>query len=146
MANIQEIKEKYINLFSNEGIDESVLKKIEEILEIKLPKDFCQMASFYSGGLLGGISNFAIAYEKITPNIVEETLRLRESINLPMRFIVLAEPPESLIVMDTENKPSVIWCDATDVEKISDMSFMTEPETWDTYLQFFRTLLEDEED
>lgn len=65
---------------------------------------------------------------------------------MPSRFIVLAEPPESLIVMDTENTPSIIWCDATDAERIADMSFISEPETWDNYLEFFIKLLEDEEE
>jgi len=146
MPSIQELEKRYTQLYPSDGVDESVLKKVESMLKLKLPEDFCQIANFYSGGLLGGISNFAVASQDITPNIVEETIRLRNAINLPSRFIVLAEPPESLIVMDTENTPSIIWCDATDAERIADMSFISEPETWDNYLEFFIKLLEDEEE
>jgi hypothetical protein len=145
MASIQELRKKYMHLYPSDGIDECVIRRIEDILKIKLPEDFWQIADFYSGGLLGGISGFSFAYEDITPNIVEETLRLRKAIKLPSRYIVLAEPPESLIVMDTENTPSIIWCDATDAIRISDMSFITRPQTWSTYLEFFAELLEDEE-
>lgn len=146
MARLQELNERYSNLYPSDGIDEGILNEIEDILKITLPKDFCQISDFYSGGLLGGISIFAVAHQGISPNIVEETLRLRNEINLPSRYVVLAEPPESLIVMDTEKTPSVIWCDATDAERISNMSFITEPQTWDCYLEFFTKLLEDEED
>lgn len=146
MASIHDLKNRYTQLYESDGVEEGVLNRIEGILKIKLPEDFREIADFYSGGLLGGISGFAFAYEDITPNIVEETLRLRNSIKLPSRFIVLAEPPESLIVMDTENIPSIIWCDATDAERIRDMSFAIEPQTWGTYKQFFTKLLEDEEE
>lgn len=146
MPSIQELEKRYTQLYPSDGVDESVLKKVESILKLKIPGDFCQIANFYSGGLLGGISSFAVATQDITPNIVEETIRLRNAINLPSRFIVLAEPPESLIVMDTENTPSIIWCDATDAERIAYMSFVSEPETWDNYLEFFIKLLEDEEE
>lgn len=146
MPSIQELEKRYTQLYPSDGVDESVLKKVESMLKLKLPEDFCQIANFYSGGLLGGISSFAVATQDITPDIVEETIRLRDTINLPSRFIVLAEPTESLIVMDTENTPSIIWCDATDAERIADMSFISEPETWDNYLEFFQKLLEDEEE
>jgi hypothetical protein len=147
MTDIQELKKRYENLFPIEGVEDHILVKIEKMLNIELPDDFRKIASFYSGGLLGGISHFAIAFEGITPNIVEETARLRAAINLPSRFMVLAEPSESLIVMDTKakNKSSVIWCDATDVIRLDDTSFISTPETWDTYSEFFATLLEDEE-
>ena len=108
MASVEKLKQRYIQLNSIDGIDEIVLRNIEEILRVKVPEDFCQISNFFSGGLLGGIGNFAFDYEGISPNIVEETLRLRNAINMPHRFIVLAEPPESLIVMDTENIPSVL--------------------------------------
>ncbi len=146
MSKIQELKKRYIHLYNSDGVEEVTLNKIEEILKLKLPNNFRQIASFYSGGLLGGISLFAVIHENISPNIVEETLRLRDAINLPLNFVVLSEPPESLIVMDTQNTPSVIWCDATDVVRLHDKSFITPPQTWNSYLDFFNNILEDEED
>lgn len=115
------------------------------------PLDVCgirgalhQIACFYSGGLLGGISVFA--YDNFNPNILDETLRPRTTIKLPSRFIVIAEPPASIIVIDTENTPSVIWCDATDVEGLQNLSFVTPSQTWNTFSKFFMGLIEDEED
>lgn len=34
---------------------------------------------------------------------------IRNAIKLPTSFVVLAEPPNSIIVMNTENNPYVIW-------------------------------------
>lgn len=146
MADVQELKQRYMQICNCDGIDGTILNKIEETLKLKLPEDFRGIASFYSGGLLGGISVFAVAYENINPNIVDETIRLRKAIKLPMHYVVLAEPPESLIVMDVENTPSIIWCDATDAVRLNDKSFIKPPQTWSNYMEFFTTLVEDEEE
>lgn len=146
MSSIEEIRERYIQLYPEGGVDENGLRKIEEILKLELPSDFRDIAKFYSGGLLGGISCFAFAYNGITPNIVDETLRLRNAIKLPTNFVVLAEPPNSIIIMDTQNNPCVIWCDATDVERIGTMSFISPPDIWKTFFDFFTKLVEDEEE
>jgi len=145
MASIEELNHRYKEIYQIDGVDEFILNKIESTLTLNLPNDFRKITSFYSGGLLGGISNFAIVLEDICPNVVEETIRLRKTIKLPLRFVVLAEPPESLIVMDTENIPAVIWCDATDAERLHNGSFISVPQIWDTYLEYFEGLLEDEE-
>jgi hypothetical protein len=145
MTSVEEIRERYIQLYPEDGVDEDVLRKIEKNLQLKLPSDFLDIAKFYSGGLLGGISCFAFAYKDIMPNIVDETLRLRNAIKLPTNFVVLAEPPNSIIVMNTENNPYVIWCDATDVERIGTMSFISKPDIWKTFFDFFTKLVEDEE-
>lgn len=78
-------------------------------------------------------------------NIIDETIRLKETVNLSRRFIVLAEPPESLIVLDTENNPAVIWFDALDISRIEEKSFITKPDEWDSYADYFEELLEEEE-
>ena len=145
MPSIEELSHRYKEIYQIDSVDELILNNIESTLTLDLPNDFRKITSFYSGGLFGGISNFAIALEGICPNIVDETIRLRNTIKLPLRFVVLAEPPESLIVMDTENIPAVIWCDATDAERLHNMSFISVPQTWDTYLEYFAGLLEDEE-
>lgn len=146
---MEKIKKRYMNICSinnSKGVDDNTLNKIEQILNVKLPYDYRKIASFYEGGGVGIIEEFAIAYENITPNIVEETIRLRKAINLPHRFIFIAEPSESVIVMDTENTPSIIWCDATDVDRINNKSFSITPNTWNTYLEFFEYMLDDEEE
>lgn len=146
MERIKELKERYLNLQQSDGVNNAVLSEIEKTLKIKLPSDFCEISSFYSGGYLGGISNYSFANNDGNTNIIEETIRLRETINLPLRYIVLAEPPESIIVMDTENIPSIIWCDAVEVTKLNDKSFISKPNEWNSYTEYFAQLTEDEED
>lgn len=146
MAEVDEIKKRFIQLSKINGINKNMLREIEDILRIKLPEDFCQISDFYSGGLLGGISVFAFTHLGISPNIIDETLRLRNAISLPTNFIALAEPPESLIVLNSKGIPAVIWCDATDAVRIKDMSFISKPFTWKTYSDFFQNLIENEEE
>ncbi|WBW96119.1 SMI1/KNR4 family protein [Oceanirhabdus sp. W0125-5] len=146
MENIEGLKERYLNLYPSDGVDEDVLSRIENILKIRLPRDFCKIASFYSGGYLGGISNYSFSDTDGSTNIIEETIRLRKTINLPVRFIVLAEPAESLIVMDTEHTPSIIWCDAVEASKLGTKSFISIPDEWSSYMEYFSQLLEDEEE
>lgn len=146
MEVIKELEERYLNLQQSDGINNEALSEIEKVLKIKLPSDFCEISSFYSGGYLGGISNYSFSNNDGSANIIEETIRLRETINLPLRYIVLAEPPESIIVMDTENTPSIIWCDAVEVTKLNDKSFISKPNEWNSYTEYFAQLIEDEED
>lgn len=101
---INPLKQRYITYFPAEGTAKTQLDEIEKTLGIRLPETFRDICVFYSSGFLGGISHFAIPGD-CEPNIKGETLRLRESIGLPSRFIVLAEPLESLW-MDAAN-----WAD-----------------------------------
>ncbi|MED4402568.1 SMI1/KNR4 family protein [Metabacillus fastidiosus] len=144
MGIINIIKERYENFYPSDGIDKLVLHNIEKKLNVKLPEDFQRIAEFYSGGLLGEISMFA--FDSNPPNLVDETLRLRNVINLPKHFLVLAEPPASLIVMDTVNKPAVIWLDNSDVDKLHNTSLLTSPDIWNTFSEFFMSLIEQEEE
>lgn len=143
---ILNLKERYERLYSDKGIDHEQLDSIKQLLNVTLPTDFSEIAMFFSGGYLGGISNYSfLACDKST-NIIHETLRLREVIKLPERFIVLAEPPESLVVMDTSATPSIIWLDAIEVSKLENKSFEVQPDEWATYLEYFSELLEEEEE
>lgn len=146
MEEIKKLKNRYLNSQPSDGVNNAVLFEIENTLNIKLPKDFCEIASFYSGGYLGGISNYSFSNNDGSTSIIEETVRLRTSIELAHRYIVLAEPPESIIVMDTENTPSIIWCDAVEATKLNDKSFISKPNEWNSYTEYFAQLIEDEED
>ncbi|MBV7276076.1 SMI1/KNR4 family protein [Clostridium sp. PL3] len=144
--NNKELKERYLNLQPSDGVNKEVLSEIEKTLNVKLPEDFCEIESFYSGGYLGGISNYSFSSNDGETNIINETIRLRNTVDLPLRYIVLSEPPESLIVMDTKNIPSIIWCDAVEVTKLNDKSFISKPDEWDSYSDYFAQLIEDEEE
>lgn len=146
MGKIKELEERYLNLQPSDGVNNEVLAKIEKTLNVKLSEDFYEIASFYSGGYLGGISNYSFSSNDDETNIINETIRLRNTVNLPLRYIVLSEPPESIIVMDTENIPSIIWCDAIEVTKLNDKSFISKPDEWDSYSDYFAQLIEDEEE
>ena len=145
MGTINELKTRYETLFSLDGIGKEAINGIQSALGVCLPADFYEIASFFSGGLLGGISNHSFTISNGSTNIIDETIRLRNSINLPFRFVILAEPAESLIVMDTQNTPAVIWFDAVEVSKLDDKTFLSKPNEWNTYTEFFAHLLEDEE-
>lgn len=146
MKEVNELKERFLQLQEQDGIDNLELDEIEKKLDVKLPEDFREIAMFYSGGYLGGISNYSFSDKDGSSNVIEETNRLRKNINLPLRFIVLAEPPESIIVMDTENTPAIIWCDSIEVSKLEDKSFISKPDEWKGYLEYFNQLIEYEED
>src|SRR5574344_1492599 len=115
MDKLEELRNRYLALFPVDGIDKSKLFSIEKILSVKLPSDFCEISQFYSGGMIGDVSMYSFNLDDVD-NIVEKTILLRKSINLPNDFIVLSEPDESLIVMETSKKPSILWIDATDAK------------------------------
>jgi hypothetical protein len=99
--------------------------------------------------MLGGISHHAIARSSPATNVVEETARLRNAIDLPRSVIVLAEPPESLIVMDTaasKGSPAVMWIDANDATRLGSLQSLHQPQVWTSYAGFFEFLLGREEE
>lgn len=135
-----------MRLYGEEGISDKEIQQIESILTLKLPQEFIEISEFYGGGYLGGIENYSFNRYLDSTNIIDETLRLREAIKLPVEYIVLAEPPESIIVLNTIKEPSIIWCHAVEVTKLSSGDFQVAPDTWGTYAEFFAYLLDEEEE
>lgn len=142
---MEQLIKRYRTLYPLEGTSGIKLMNIENKLDMKLHDDFKEIAQFYSGGLLGGISHFSIS-DKAEPNITRETLRLRQQSDLPHEYVVLAEPPSSLIVMNTAGTPAVLWVDATDAEHLGKRALVTPPDEWATYRDFFESLLDEEEE
>ena len=105
MVDLEVNRDRYISLFGAEPTKQGEIERIEEILSIYFPDDFKAISKFYRGGILGTISHNSISFAGPATNITEETLRLRGSIDLPPHFVVLAEEPASLIVLNT--KPTV---------------------------------------
>jgi len=144
---VDQLKSRYIELFGDEPTSDGVLDQIETQLDVNIPSDFRDISGFYSGGTVGGISHHAIAAEGPATNIVSETIRLRKSIDLPRSMLVLAEPPESLIVLATERSgthPAVIWLDSSDASNLSKIESLHKPQTWSSYAEFFEFLLDRE--
>ena len=146
----EEVRERYVRLFGEEGVEHGECPAIETTLGISLPQDLKRIATFYSGGLLGGISHHALATRGPATNVAEETTRLRAAAALPKEFVVLAEPPDSLIVLNTtqpaEKGTPVIWCSAFDIPRLARTDSLTKPEIWPDYYSFFRHLLDEEEE
>jgi len=145
----QSLRDRYVALFGEEAASGDAIASIEATLDVVLPDDMKQIARFYGGGFLGGISHHAIATCGPANNVLQETERLRCCISLPHRLVALAEPPESLIVLDCESRistsPAVVWCDAQDVSRLDNIAALSKPETWRCYADFFAYLLGEEE-
>jgi hypothetical protein len=146
---IAELKERYLKLPGMKIASEAAVTRIEERLHLKLPDDFIEISMFYGGGLLGNISHHSINDGGPADNIVDETLRIWAAIPMPKSMIVIAEPPASLIVLDTKPQrgaPVVIWCDDVDAANLSDVHLLRKPNVWDSYAEFFSFLLDQEEE
>ncbi|GAB0170608.1 SMI1/KNR4 family protein [Lysinibacillus sp. CTST325] len=145
MNDMNELLNKYRALYDIDGISKDYLDKIEYDLQIKLPNDFREVSSFYSGGDVGGKNIHSFLFSDST-NLIGETLRIREAVGLPSRFVVIAEQDESIIIMDTENKPSIIWLDSVEITKLEEQDFISEPDVWENFSDFFNHILDDEEE
>lgn len=133
--NTEDMKETYENIYGNEKTPSYDIELMEKKLLIALPEDFKKIMQFYSGGYMGGISHFG-TLEHDSENIINETIKARKFLDLPENYIVLAEPPESLIIMDTMKTSQVLWIDSGSIENVS--------EKWESYAQFFQYLLDEE--
>jgi hypothetical protein len=145
MSKIDELKKRFMNFYPLDGINDDDIKEIQKELGLELPLDFCEISKFFSGSMLGDISIFSFTRINGTENIIDETLRLRKTVKLPHEYIVLAEPSESIILLNTQNQPVVLWIDATEITEISIMSFESTPDVWDSFEDFFNELLQQEE-
>lgn len=143
MKNLFELKMKYLEIFPEDSLNQDELNAIEKRLGITLPSDFKEISEYFSGGSVG-IIEFYDFKDNNDINIVDETLRLRESIQLPEQYIVLAEPPESVVLMDIRNIPAIIWCDCIDIENINGNNYLRQPDTWESFSDFFYDMLMEE--
>jgi len=145
VQNISELRVKYEKLQPINGVSEEMINKIQESLSVEFPRDFYEIASFYGGGGLGAIDVHCFEHTSDDVNIVDETIKLRECVDVPQNFVVLAELDESIIFMDTENLPAIIWCGFEDIHQLNKREFSTKPTVWNTFADFFKQLLDDEE-
>lgn len=138
------MRHRYATFFGEEPPPEDAIAGLESSLDVTLPDDVKAISQFFRGDLLGGISHYSFDGSSSATNIVNETTRLRSAIGLPHRFIVLAEPAESLIVLDVDSGV-VTWCDNFDVSRLNGSSEMLgKPDTWPSYAEFFEYLLDEE--
>lgn len=145
-ATVRALHARYAAWFGDEPAGAGACAAIEQALGLVLPLDLQRISSFYRGGLLGGFSHHEIGDQGSADNVVAETRRLRASAGLPREFLVLAEPPESLIVLrtmaDAAADTPVIWCSAVDVARLAGMQLVADHDEWPSYAAFFGYLLD----
>lgn len=145
---MNQIKERFYCYYpDNAGLTDSKIIQIEKRLNLKFPKDFREICKFYTGETLGGRS--FLNFQTIgNYSIEEETLALREAINLPHDFLILY-CEYGMIYMDCNPKSSkyghVMYVSAEDAQCLGDG---IEPHyyfDYPTFTDFFEYLLNEEE-
>ncbi|HWW71516.1 MAG TPA: SMI1/KNR4 family protein [Duganella sp.] len=145
MIDIAELKNRYVAMNGARPIPSNVLTAITSDLGLQLPLDFLEIGKVFDGSGINVISLHSLAGNAPTMNPIHETLRLRKAIGLPSNWLVLGEPPESLLLMDCTADGQVIWIDAIDAKRIASQSFSTQPTGWNSFGEFFEYLLDEEE-
>jgi len=144
MSTVDNLRNRYTQLCENDPARDGAVNDIESALDIELPQNVWAISRFFGGDLLGGKSHYRFDVSGPPTNVTEETLRLRKAIGLPKQYVVLAEPPESLILLDTEGG-GVFWLDSHDVYNLARAKPLTgSPTRWQDYLDFFSYLLDEE--
>ncbi|NWB95770.1 hypothetical protein HX882_07715 [Pseudomonas gingeri] len=144
MANLNDIQTRYEVLNGVRPVDGEYLRQLQVALKILLPDDFIQASCFFDGSGVAVLPVHAIDWQP-EMNVFSETTRLREKISLPNHFLVLGEPPASLLVMDCNEGGAVIWCDATDAPRLGKERLMSPPKVWRNYTEFLEYLIDEEE-
>ena len=151
MVTIAALQQWYEDLLASSGDDwrdvpcsEATLAEIERVLGVTLPDDYKQISRFSSHAAVGGIWHYGIELSDDPHTMVNQTLLLRKRIHLPHEYLVLAEPDESLLVLNTEHKPRVRWLDAV---QAPDLAMLTadDYDAWNEYADYFLCLLQQEE-
>ena len=130
------------------GRSEQELEDIEQKLNVKLPQDFREIQLAYTLCLLGGISILNIS-KLYNPNIIDETIAMRDAIDIEHKYILLENDRESVILLNTADAPAVLWVDSIAIERLNDLE-PHESNSWNTFQEFFEYLInievEDRED
>lgn len=143
MSDIKELQDKYLRVYGHHPVDEAYLRSLESDLGVTLPHDFLLATKFFDGSGIVVQPLHAMALNPVL-NVLSETVRLRSRIDLPQRFLVLGEPPESLLVLDCSSG-QVIWCDAFDAPNLCKGALRGDPQIWASYGDFLAYLLHEEE-
>jgi hypothetical protein len=142
MIDIAQLRALYVQLNGSRPADQQFIDRITKELEITLPHDFVAGSEFFDGSGVAVLALHPIS-PSIATNILSETIRLRISINLPKQFLVLGEPPGSLLTLNCVTG-EVVWCDASEVTNLREFERVRSPQIWGTYREFLYSVLQDE--
>ena len=146
-----DLKKRYLKLHPSKGLNTKQVQAFKNKLSITLPDDVKNILDFYDGYYgLAYLSMYSFDQSGVGWNICDETLRLRQSINLPKNLIVLAEPDESIILMEITNgsevTSKVYWLGAGDAYNLAESKPLEDnPMIFKTFTDFFSYLLDEEE-
>jgi hypothetical protein len=145
MSSLEKVKSRFESLNGIRAVDPDFIETLERELGISLSSSFKLVGEFFDGSGIYILPLHQIGFESPT-NVLGETKRLRNSVQLLSNYLVLGESTEGLIVMDCNSQlGQVLWCDAVDVNRLGKETLMTAPEVWDSYLGFAEYLVSEEE-
>lgn len=143
-----DVKRRYLNLgFDSNAAAQDDIESIQEVLDVKLPHDFIQISSFFSGGRVGGVENLAFSQTVVAEaNLIDCTIRLRKTMKMPKEFLAISEQEEYIIVLDTlaTYGDAVYRCDTFDEFGRPHDKYILKLDKWKTYLDYFNFLLDEE--
>lgn len=89
--NTIKLEQRYKKLYpTSVGVSEENIQKIEQYLNIKLPKEFREIITWYSGGIIGSYSIFNINSDlEDRYGILFNTMFFRDEVNLPNSLLIL---------------------------------------------------------
>lgn len=151
---INSVIQRFRTLFPDDhGISADELNKIEDKLHLIFPWDFKEISSYYSGGMIGGISIFTFSADQNDQyNILNKTNYYRNcDLHLPERYVSLVETEVSFIVLETHQDKNmntrVIYCSIEDVYNLANGNpLLYNPQIFPTFTDFFEYLLDQEEE
>ena len=145
MSTLAMIRQQCLLLNGARAVEPGFLDEVQSHLGLELADDFREAAEFFDGSGIYVLPLHAIGWAP-APNVLDETRRLRERAGLARQFLVLAQPPASLIVMDCSGGGGrVIWCDDVDVCRLGSEALLTAPDSWPTYTAFLEYLISEEQ-
>ena len=147
---IQNLIDTLLRIYPPDPTPQEDFEVIEHELGVRLPTDLRRLGTVYAGGAVGGIPHYDFTLEHPEESVTQHTLRLRAAINLPDRYVVLSEPPASLVVLDTRADAAgasrVIWLSQVDAQRLSTgEAFLAKSVIYPSYADFFAEMLAGEE-
>ena len=148
--NKKKLKNRFYRLFGTQNELDIDLSKIEKKLDVNLPEDFKKISKFYDGNNGFYLDGMLCHNPNLSPdNILSKTLFYRDK-QLPKKFIVLGEPPESIILMETVDSdmkiPHILWLSYADLDNLCQEKALNDsPIIYKSFSEFFDYLLTEEE-
>lgn len=147
MINSEQLKQKYLKLYPTHGVSINDLLEIEHKLDVKLPNEFKEIASYYDGYYDIAFKSFFSFSPQIEGwNIADKTNFYRGcDLKLPKKFVALYEGEEDITVLDT-TVGKVYWLGTSDIYNLADGSpLLDNPTIFPSFTDFFEYLLDEEE-